>query len=312
MAKRHSTSKPRFTARIAPSWLAAIGLALSVTSMWQPRMLASAGGGQRLVLNLPTWTLIGLAAAAVAMSLAIVSVLIRAPLRKDPDEFNPRPRRRSAATFLALLPLLVVSIAGGVAALHLLDVTSLSPASWLRVPPMERGYAPTHDMIDVPTFDFALTLTLGAVTAVIAAFALLVIVLNQPWAIAAEWLSRSRERKNSTLVAGLTSAMSTGIHELEVGNDPRSVVIACYRRCEVALELHRRGRYASETPREFVHEAFVALKLPALAVQSLLQVFEKARFSELPVTSSDRSAALGALGGIRSALERRRADGAQP
>jgi hypothetical protein len=171
MAKRHSTSKPRFTARIAPSWLAVIGLALSVTSMWQPRMLASAGGGQRLVLNLPTWILIGLAAAAVATSLAIVSVLIRAPLRKDPDEFNPRPRRRSAATFLALLPLLVVSIAGGVAALHLLDVTSLSPASWLGVPPMERGYAPTRDMIDVPTFDFALTLTLGAVTAVIAAFA---------------------------------------------------------------------------------------------------------------------------------------------
>ena len=83
MANRHSTSKPRFTARIAPSWLAAIGLALSVTSMWQPRMLASSGGGQRLALNLPTWTLIGLAAAAVAMSLAIVSVLIRATLRKD-------------------------------------------------------------------------------------------------------------------------------------------------------------------------------------------------------------------------------------
>ena len=77
---------------------------------------------------------------------------------------------------------------------------------------MERGYAPTRDMIDVPIFDFALTLTLGAVTAVIAAFALLVIVLSQPWAIAAEWLSCSRERKNSTLVAGLTSTMSTGIY----------------------------------------------------------------------------------------------------
>ncbi len=65
MAKRHSTSKSRFTAQIAPSWLAVIGLALSVTSMRQPRMLASAGGGQRLALNLPTWTLIGFAAAAV-------------------------------------------------------------------------------------------------------------------------------------------------------------------------------------------------------------------------------------------------------
>jgi hypothetical protein len=91
MAKRHSTGTSRVTARIAPSWLAAIGIVLSVTSLWQPRMLASDDVGQRLVPNLPTWTLIGLAVAAAAMSLAIVSVLIRAPLRKDPDEFIPQP-----------------------------------------------------------------------------------------------------------------------------------------------------------------------------------------------------------------------------
>jgi hypothetical protein len=315
MAQRHSTGTSRVAARIAPSWLAAVGLALSVTSMWQPRMLALADGGQRLALNLPTGILVGLAAAAVTMSLAIVSVLLRTRRRKDPDEFipqPPRPLRPSVATFLASLLVPIVAIAGGVAALHLLDVTSLSPAPLLHLPPTERTHAPTRDTIDVPTFDFALTLTLGAMIAVIVAFALLVVALNRPWAIAAEWFSRSRGRKISTLVAGLTSAMSTGIHELEVGDDPRSAVIACYRRCEVALASHRRRRYASETPREFVHEALEALKLPALAVQSLLQVFQKARFSELPVTSSDRSAALSALSDIRSALERRREDGAQP
>jgi hypothetical protein len=311
MARRHSTGTSRVTARIAPSWLAAIGLVLSVTSMWQPRMLASDDVGQRLVPNLPTWTLIGLAAAAAAMSLAIVSVLIRAPLRKDSDEFIPQPPRRSTAMFLVLLPLLAILIAGSVA-FHLLNITSLSTALLLRGPPMERSYAPTRDMVDVPTFDFALTLTLGAVTAVITAFAILVIVLNQPWAMAGGWFSRSRGRKDSTLVAGLKLAMSTGIHELEVADDPRSAVIACYRRCEAALASHRRGRGASETPREFVHEALAALKLPARAVQSLLQIFEKARFSELAVTSGDRSAALSALGEIRSALERRREDGAQP
>ena len=134
-------------------------------------MLATADIGQRLALNLPTWTLIGLAAAAVAMSLAIVSVLIRAPLRTDPDEFIPQPPRLSAAMLLAFLPLLAISIAGSVAAFRLLDVTSLSTALLLRAPPMERSYAPTRDMIDVPMFDFALTLTLGAVTAVVAAFA---------------------------------------------------------------------------------------------------------------------------------------------
>jgi hypothetical protein len=61
--------------------------------------------------------------------------------------------------------------------------------------------------------------------------------------------------------------MSTAIHELEVADVPRSAVIACYRRCEAALALHRRGRGASETPREV----------------------------ELAVTSGDRSVALSAL-----------------
>ncbi|HTI81938.1 MAG TPA: nucleotide disphospho-sugar-binding domain-containing protein [Acetobacteraceae bacterium] len=154
-----------------------------------------------MALNLPTWILFGLVAVAVAMSLTIVSVLLRAPRRKVPDEFMAHPPRRprmSAATCLASLRLLVVSIAGGVVAFHLRDVTSLRSASSLWSAPVD---APTRDKIDVLTFDFALTLTLGAVTAVIAAFALLVIVLNQPWAIAVQRFERSRGRKNSTLAA---------------------------------------------------------------------------------------------------------------
>ena len=305
MAKAHSTGTSRVTARIAPSCLAAIGLVLSVTSMWQPRMPASDDVGQRLVPSLPNWTLIGLAAAAVAMWLAVVSVLIGVPLRKD--TFIAQPTRWSAAIFL---PLSAILIAGSLVAFHSLDVGSLSTALFLRVPPMEHSDALTRNMVDVSTFDFTLKLTLGAVTAVITAFAILVIVLNQPWATGAGWFRRSRGRRDSTLVAGLKSTMSTAIHELEMADDPRNAVIACYRRCEAALASHRRGRSASETPREFVHDAFVALKLPARAVQSLLQVFEKARFSELTVTSGDRSAALSALGEIRSALERRHEDGA--
>ena len=69
-------------------------------------------------------------------------------------------------------------------------------------------------------------------------------------------------------------------------------------------------RYASETPRAFVQVTLKALKLQALAGQSLLQVFQKARFSELPVTASDRFAALSAFGEIRLAVERRPEDGA--
>jgi hypothetical protein len=313
MAKSHSTRTSRVTARIPPFWLAAVGLVVSVTSMWQPGTLALANSVQRLALNLPTWLLFGLAASAVTMSLAIVAVLLRTRHRKEPDEFIPQPpriMRMSIVTLVALLLLLGVFIAGGVGALHLLNVDLLGLLPLLRAPPTVQPVAPPRDTISVPAFEFVVTVTLGTVAVVITAFALLVIMLNQPWAIAAEWLSRSHERKNATLAVGLTSAMSTGIHELEAGADPRSAVIACYRRCEATLASHRRRRHASETPREFVHEAFAALKLPAPAVQALLQVFEKARFSELPVTPSDRSTALCSLGEIRSTLARRHEDGA--
>jgi len=99
---------------------------------------------------------------------------------------------------------------------------------------------------------------------------------------------------------------------LEIGDDPRAAVIACYRQCETELASRRRYRHASETPREFLRAALSALHLPTQPIRALLEVFERARFSDLPVTRLDRSIALGALDEIRTDLERRREDGAQP
>ena len=93
-------------------------------------------------------------------------------------------------------------------------------------------------------------------------------------------------------------------------DDPRHAVIACYRRCETALASQRRRRYNSETPREFVHDTLTALALPEKAVRSLLSVFERARFSDLPITPTDRSMAQDALTEIRSVLEGESRDGA--
>jgi hypothetical protein len=110
----------------------------------------------------------------------------------------------------------------------------------------------------------------------------------------------------------MTSALAAGRRALEIGDDPRTAVIACYRQCEAALASRRRGRHAAETPREFLRDALAALHLPAQPIRALLQVFERARFSDLPVTRLDRSIALGALDEISTDLEQRREDGAQP
>ena len=67
-----------------------------------------------------------------------------------------------------------------------------------------------------------------------------------------------------------------------------------------------------ETQREFLRGALATLHLPAQPIRALLQVFERARFSNLPVTRLDRSVALAALDEIRTDLGRRGEDEAQP
>jgi len=156
--------------------------------------------------------------------------------------------------------------------------------------------------------DWGLSLALGAVAAVMIGGAVLIIAGNEPWAVLAQWF-RVRRRRRMVLVRDLTSAVSAGMRDLAVGDDPRRAVIACYRRCEATLASRRRRRYPAETPREFVADALAALQLPVVAIRSLLLVFERARFSDLPITSKDRDVALEALGDIRSALDRRAQDG---
>jgi multisubunit Na+/H+ antiporter MnhB subunit len=296
------------------SW-ALIGLAIAVIATWRPGMV-SHGTGRRLELQLPGWILVILAVAAVAVCLALLSSLIRPPRRKDPDDFElepPPPPRLSPVALALLLLLLAAFVASAVIVLHLTDRLQFGGAGFrpsgisaVHRPPLQSPIEPNP--VNATAIDWSLTLTLGAVAVVIILGALLIIGGNEPWWVLAQWL-RFRRRRRTALARDLASAISAGVRDLEAGDDPRRAVIACYRRCEAAIASRRRKRYAAETPREFVADALAALQLPVEAIRSLLVVFERARFSNLRITSDDRDIAAAALGDVRSALEQRAQDG---
>ena len=55
------------------SWLATIGIVVAVVGLWRPGLSASPGAGHRLVLNLPEWLAIPMAAAALLMFVAMLT-----------------------------------------------------------------------------------------------------------------------------------------------------------------------------------------------------------------------------------------------
>lgn len=299
-------------------WLAAVGLVIAVAASWRPGMLPLGRVGQRLELQVPGWLLIALAIAGVAVWLAIVSILIRPPLRKDPDEVllePPPPPRLSPVTLLLLGLLLVIAAGGAVLVLQLLDVYhgggTVAHSVGIGAPPQAVQPAPLRGAARAATLDWGLTVTLGAVAVAIIGGAVLVIAGNEPWTVLAQWFRLGRRRKME-LAGPLAAALSAGIHDLDAGDDPRRAVIACYRRCEATLALHRRRRCPAETPREFVADALAALHVPTAPIRSLLVVFERARFSNLPITSRDGDVARHALDDIRSALDRKAQHGTAP
>ncbi|MDR3534381.1 MAG: DUF4129 domain-containing protein [Rhodopila sp.] len=302
---------------IGRCWAAVIGMVVAIVATWRPGLLPSGAPGHRLEFHLPEWALVCIALAVGAVFVAIVATLLPAPRRKDPDDFvfelPPSPRLSPAVLIVMLLGILL-AVAVAVVLLHLLGVQHpagpAGPIGLLGAPPANIPTAPERGAVHAGAADIGLAMTVGLISAVVIGCAVLVIASNQPWDIIAEWF-RPRRRRKAALVAGLASAIATGLHDLQAGDDPRQAVIACYRRCEDTLALHRRRRHPAETPREFVHDALAALRLPAPAIGSLLLVFERARFSDLPITSHDRDVAVTALGSIRATLEQRMQDDAR-
>jgi len=301
--------------RIGTTLLAALGLVLGAIALWQPVGPIADSPGQRLVLDVPAWVQFVLLGATLVEFLAIVLVMIPNRLKKRSDgtlQRRPSAMRLSPIEKMALLlPLAAVAIAA-----YQSQYFESGRFGWLFG---SRGgwfgsssADPPPDAVSVPLLDLSVSITLSLVAAVVIACSILAVLLVRPWVTIAEWLRQARVRRGASPVENMTSALAAGRRALEIGDDPRTAVIACYRQCEAALASRRRGRHAAETPREFLRGALAALHLPAPPIRALLQVFERARFSDLPVTRLDRSIALGALDEIRTDLERRREDGAQP
>jgi hypothetical protein len=303
--------------RTGTTLLAALGLVLGAIALWQPVGPIADSPGQRLVLDVPTWVQFVLLGAMLIEFLAIVLVMIPNRLRKRPEgtqQKRPSSMRLSPIEKMALLlPLAAVAIAA-----HKSQYFESGWFGWLLGTGSRGGWFgsssadPPPDVVSVPLLDISVSITLSIVAAVVIACSILAVLLVRPWVTITEWLRRAWVRRRATPVEDMTSALAAGRRALEIGDDPRAAVIACYRQCETALASRRRGRHAAETPREFLHDALAALHLPAQPIRALLQVFERARFSDLPVTRLERSIALGALDEIRTDLERRRGDGAQP
>jgi membrane protein implicated in regulation of membrane protease activity len=300
--------------RTGTTLLAALGLVLGAIALWQPVGPIADSPGQRLVLDVPAWVQFVLLGATLVEFLAIVLVMIPNRLKKRSDgtlQRRPSAMRLSPIEKMALLlPLAAVAIAA-----YQSQYFESGRFGWLfgsRGGWFGSSSADPPDAVSVPLLDLSVSITLSLVAAVVIACSILAVLLVRPWVTIAEWLRQARVRRGASPVENMTSALAAGRRALEIGDDPRTAVIACYRQCEAALASRRRGRHAAETPREFLRGALAALHLPAPPIRALLQVFERARFSDLPVTRLDRSIALGALDEIRTDLERRREDGAQP
>jgi Domain of unknown function (DUF4129) len=300
--------------RTRTTLLAALGLVLGAIALWQPVGPITDSPGQRLVLDVPTWVQFVLLVATLVEFLAIVLVMIPNRLKKRPDgtlEKRPSAMRLSPIEKMALLlPLAIVAIAA-----YQSQYFESGRIGWLFGAGSRGGWFgssadPPPDVVSVPLLDLNVSIMLSILAAVVIACSILAVLLVRPWVTIAEWLRQARVRRGSSPVANMASALAAGRRALEIGDDPRAAVIACYRQCEGALASRRRGRHAAETPREFLLGALAALHLPAQPIRTLLQVFERARFSDLPVTRLDRSIALGALDEISTDLEQRREDGA--
>ena len=301
--------------RIATILLAALGLVLGAIALWQPVGPIADSPGQRLVLDLPTWVQFVLLGAALIEFLAIVLVMIPNGRKKRPDGTLQKRPSAMRLSPIAMMALLLSCAAVAMAAYQSVQYLESGRFGWLFGAGSRGGWfgsADPPDVVSVPLLNVGVSVTLSIMAAVVIACSILAVLVVRPWVTIAEWLRQARLRRGTSPVVDMASALAAGQRTLEIGDDPRAAVIACYRQCEAALASRRRGRHAAETPREFLRDALAALHLPAQPIRTLLQVFERARFSDLPVTRLDRSVALNALDEIRTDLEGRREDGAQP
>lgn len=108
------------------------------------------------------------------------------------------------------------------------------------------------------------------------------------------------------LVAGdrLGRTIDAMVDDLELGTDPRAAVLAAYSRLEEAIAEHGRPRKSTETAAEHLDRVLGVLPIDRNPLLDLAHRYELARFSDQPITESDRTRAAADLARARNDLSR--------
>jgi hypothetical protein len=302
---RRSPAEPAPSPRLGPKLVCCVGLLLAIAGGFAlPEGTAVENWAVRIWVPLPHWLVV---AAVASFSIACLIVIAmtrpwRRIHRQEEDELEkeaePAPPWMAALMFLLSLTQAAMLIAA---------IFWLAQSDFLEILGFGRMMAgdPTTAVAasEVPWVPASpVTTGLIGTLALLAGFGSLAFVL---WVFFGGRLRRPPG--NSAHSHGpLAAAVEDSLDDLRREPDARTAIIRIYGNFERALADASLPRRAWETPVEFMRVVLMRLRLPAAAVRSLTEVFERARFSSHPIGATERDSAWRSLLEIRGALDRGR------
>jgi hypothetical protein len=116
---------------------------------------------------------------------------------------------------------------------------------------------------------------------------------------------RVRRRVDGALVEALSSALENTVDDVRAEPDPRRAIILAYARMEAVLDAHGLPRHEAEAPLEYLARVLLELDVGAPPVETLTELFERAKFSHHTLGTPDKERAIDALETIRAELRAR-------
>lgn len=233
---------------------------------------------------------------------------------------QPETQRRRAAVMRRWLPVLVV-----VAALLVVGLAAQGAGlQWeeARIPPATGGQDPpppqAQPSLEIPTLEegeprdsftlpswvswLVLTILVGIPVGLILIFLTRKLI---------EWLADAPPssgiadpepeylHRDFTLVE---EAVNAALAEMDLGDDPRAAIMACWLHFERASEAVGIERESSDTPSDLVRKLLVRHELDGAALHRLSEAYLRARYSPHQVVEADRDQARDALIALQAQL----------
>lgn len=203
---------------------------------------------------------------------------------EDEQDVEVRPLAWWERLLAAALPIAVALLVAGLLA------RSMGDGSWLRDSLGGWGSSGGSGSLDPER-----SLGAGVDWLVVGAVAVLTVgVLTAVLATGGRRGPRVAPRARSEGVA-LAAVGAVGLEELLEEPDPRRAVIRAYGAMTAQLGVWGLPRRPSETPFEFLERTLVGLGASAGAARRLTVLFERARFSDHPITGAHKTEAVDAL-----------------